>query len=309
MQEEVVMSEVPNDHMVNESETHVDVEAAFVEPRSEELVEQGIGQQVQYDVKGDEIDIDNEDAVIVDEETEITKPNVEVNLSGLTGNEAFDKIGVSSEDEPCFDRRKMLKQPRKGMENYLSNDSVGSKYSFDSGQIFGNATEVKSRVYLHAIKTRRNLKLIKIDGQRIRSVSMIITFRAKAKAEKDITVVRDIDHSLPTRVFKRIYVCLGALKEGFKACRREVLGLDAYKDALWGCVFVTTVNDFQRCMLHLKKLNPEARERLNKIPPEHWARSHFSGRAMLNNICEVFNGKIVGVRDKPFITLLEYIRE
>nr|GEZ22169.1 hypothetical protein [Tanacetum cinerariifolium] len=30
---------------------------------------------------------------------------------------------------------------------------------------------------------------------------------------------------------------------------------------------------------------------------------------LLNNICEVFNGKIVGGRDKPVITILEYIRE
>ncbi|GJU21168.1 crooked neck-like protein 1 [Tanacetum coccineum] len=30
---------------------------------------------------------------------------------------------------------------------------------------------------------------------------------------------------------------------------------------------------------------------------------------LLNNICEVFNGKIVGGRDKPVIALLEYIRE
>nr|GEU71256.1 hypothetical protein [Tanacetum cinerariifolium] len=39
MQEEVIMSEVPNDHIVNESKTRVDVEAAIIEPRSEELVE------------------------------------------------------------------------------------------------------------------------------------------------------------------------------------------------------------------------------------------------------------------------------
>ncbi|GJR74989.1 transposase, MuDR, MULE transposase domain protein [Tanacetum coccineum] len=41
-----------------------------------------------------------------------------------------------------------------------------------------------------------------------------------------IVVERNIDHSLPTWVFKRIYVCLGALKLGFRACRRELLGLD-----------------------------------------------------------------------------------
>nr|GEX01146.1 hypothetical protein [Tanacetum cinerariifolium] len=41
-----------------------------------------------------------------------------------------------------------------------------------------------------------------------------------------ITDERNIDPFLPTRVFQRIYVCLGALKLGFRACRRELLGLD-----------------------------------------------------------------------------------
>ncbi|GJX69436.1 mutator type transposase [Tanacetum coccineum] len=80
-------------------------------------------------------------------------------------------------------------------------------------------------------------------------------FRAKAKAEREIrgdhvlqysmlkdyvvelqstnpnttvkiVVERNTNPSLPTRVFQRIYVCLGALKLGFKACRRDLLGLD-----------------------------------------------------------------------------------
>ncbi|GJW27620.1 crooked neck-like protein 1 [Tanacetum coccineum] len=198
-----------------------------------------------------------------------------------------------------------------------------------------------------------------------------------------IAVERNTDPSLPTRVFQRIYVCLGALKLGFRACRRDLLGLDsafmkgpflgqilvaclgddidlhpnsnftfisdrqkgiisaiktvypsaehryclrhihenikhgwcgqAYKDLLWRAASATNVRDFEKCMLELKTMNPKAHEWLNKIPAEHWARSHFSGRAksdlLLNNICEVFNGKIVGGRDKPVITLLEYIRE
>ncbi|GJV60961.1 mutator type transposase, partial [Tanacetum coccineum] len=37
---------------------------------------------------------------------------------------------------------------------------------------------------------------------------------------------RNSDLSLPIRVFKRIYVCLGLLKEGFMSCRRELLGLN-----------------------------------------------------------------------------------
>ncbi|GJY95717.1 putative reverse transcriptase domain-containing protein [Tanacetum coccineum] len=41
-----------------------------------------------------------------------------------------------------------------------------------------------------------------------------------------ITVERNTDPYLPTRVFKRIYGCLGALKLGFRACRRDLFGLD-----------------------------------------------------------------------------------
>ncbi|GJU27684.1 heat stress transcription factor B-4-like protein [Tanacetum coccineum] len=208
-------------------------------------------------------------------------------------------------------------------------------------------------------------------------ISMSKAFRANAKAEREIrgdhvlqysmlrdyvvelqstnpnttvkiAVERNTDPSLPTRVFQRIYVCLGALKLGFRACKRDLLGLDGafmkgpflgqvliavrldsnngiyplayalveaetYKDLLWRAASATNVRDFEKCMLELKTMNPKAHEWLNKIPAEHWARSHFSGRAksdlLLNNICEVFNGKIVGGRDKPMITLLEYIRE
>ncbi|GKA62113.1 heat stress transcription factor B-4-like protein [Tanacetum coccineum] len=170
-----------------------------------------------------------------------------------------------------------------------------------------------------------------------------------------IAVERNIDPSLPTRVFQRIYVCLGALKLGFRACRRDLLGLDgafmkgpfpgqvlaaislnlnngiyplayalveaesksswcwflqclgddidlhpnsnftfindrqkgwcgqAYKDLLWRFASATSVKEFEKCRV--------------------------KSDLLLNNICEVFNGKIVEGRDKPVITLLEYIME
>ncbi|GJT97744.1 hypothetical protein Tco_1093262 [Tanacetum coccineum] len=41
-----------------------------------------------------------------------------------------------------------------------------------------------------------------------------------------LAVERNSDESLPTRIFKRIYVCLGSLKQGFKPDKREILGLD-----------------------------------------------------------------------------------
>ncbi|GKE87517.1 hypothetical protein Tco_1564992 [Tanacetum coccineum] len=52
---------------------------------------------------------------------------------------------------------------------------------------------------------------------------------------------------------------------------------------------------------------------LKDIPPQHWARSHFSGRphcdVLLNNMCEVLNRQLLKGRDKPIVTCLEFIRE
>ncbi|CAI9261781.1 unnamed protein product [Lactuca saligna] len=66
-------------------------------------------------------------------------------------------------------------------------------------------------------------------------------------------------------------------------------------------------------MEEVRKLNNDAYEWLKNIPPQHWSRSHFTGRAhtdaMLNNMCEYLNSKIVEGRDVPIITCLEYIRE
>ncbi|GJX54955.1 mutator type transposase [Tanacetum coccineum] len=226
----------------------------------------------------------------------------------------------------------------------------------------------------------------KIRGDHILQYSMLRDYVVELQSTNPnttikIAVERNTDPSLPTRVFQRIYVCLGVLKLGFRACRRDLFGLDgafmkgpflgqvlvavgldlnnriyplayalveaecksswcwflqylgddidlhpnlnftfisnrqkgwcgqAYKDLLWRAASATNVRDFEKCMLKLNTMNPKAHEWLNKIPAEHWARSYFSGRAkydlLLNNICEVFNGKIIRGRDKPVITLLE----
>ncbi|CAI9300523.1 unnamed protein product [Lactuca saligna] len=66
-------------------------------------------------------------------------------------------------------------------------------------------------------------------------------------------------------------------------------------------------------MDEVRKLNNDAYEWFKNIPPQHWSRSHFTGRAhtdaMLNNMCESLNSKIVEGRDVPIIKCLEYIRE
>nr|KAJ0227649.1 hypothetical protein LSAT_V11C100003630 [Lactuca sativa] len=69
--------------------------------------------------------------------------------------------------------------------------------------------------------------------------------------------------------------------------------LKEYKDHLWRCATATTVPEFEHCMKEFSNYDKEACEWLRKIPPKHWARSHFTGRAisdiLLNNLCEVMD--------------------
>ncbi|KAL4555620.1 hypothetical protein LXL04_038244 [Taraxacum kok-saghyz] len=86
-----------------------------------------------------------------------------------------------------------------------------------------------------------------------------------------------------------------------------------HKELLWKCAKATTVPEFNRLMQELSNFDNACYLWLKKIPPHHWARSHFTGRALtdmlLNNLCEVFNSKLIEGRDKPIISCLEYIRE
>nr|GEY95422.1 hypothetical protein [Tanacetum cinerariifolium] len=113
-----------------------------------------------------------------------------------------------------------------------------------------------------------------------------------------IVVERNTVPSLPTRVFQRIYICLRVLKLGIRACRRDRLGLDGafIKGLFPGQVLVAVRLDSNNRVYPLAYALAEAKSR---------AKSNL----LLNNIYEVFNGKIVRGRDKPVITLLEYIRE
>ncbi|GJV99885.1 mutator type transposase [Tanacetum coccineum] len=66
-----------------------------------------------------------------------------------------------------------------------------------------------------------------------------------------------------------------------------------FKDLLWKCATATTVSYFNRNIEELKGANKEIYDWLKLIPPQHWARSHFSARphcdVLLNNMCEVIS--------------------
>ena len=51
-----------------------------------------------------------------------------------------------------------------------------------------------------------------------------------------------------------------------------------FKDVLWKAATATTKVEFTNVMNELKSHHSQAYEWLNKINPEHWSRSHFSGK-------------------------------
>nr|KAJ0188756.1 hypothetical protein LSAT_V11C900480270 [Lactuca sativa] len=177
-----------------------------------------------------------------------------------------------------------------------------------------------------------------------------------------IDVESEANPTVETRTFRRIYVCIGALKQGFAAGRKDFLGIDGafvkgpypgqvlsavgllsaiatlfpcaehryclchihdnmkknwrgkvFKDLPWECATTSNVQHFHQAMEKLKKLNNDAYEWLKQIPPQSWARSHFTGRAhcdaLTNNLYEAFNSKIDDGRDAPIVNCIEFIRE
>ncbi|KAL8463285.1 hypothetical protein ACS0TY_034073 [Phlomoides rotata] len=86
-----------------------------------------------------------------------------------------------------------------------------------------------------------------------------------------------------------------------------------YKNALWRCARATTVRVFNLRMQEMRDLNPTAADWFVNKHPSEWSKSHFSEKSkcdmLLNNVCESFNAAILEARDKPIITLLEWIRQ
>ena len=54
-----------------------------------------------------------------------------------------------------------------------------------------------------------------------------------------------------------------------------------YKEMLWKCATALTKVEFQKHMDEVKGYNKKLYEWLSKIEPEHWTRSHFSGKHTL----------------------------
>ncbi|XP_038679489.1 uncharacterized protein LOC119980765 [Tripterygium wilfordii] len=85
-----------------------------------------------------------------------------------------------------------------------------------------------------------------------------------------------------------------------------------FKKQLFKCAKATTYQEFQLEIAKMRGLKEEAWLWLHDIPPNVWSRAffmtHSKNDAILNNMSESFNAKILEFRDKPIITLLEELR-
>ncbi|KAJ9542115.1 hypothetical protein OSB04_028621 [Centaurea solstitialis] len=77
----------------------------------------------------------------------------------------------------------------------------------------------------------KSMALNKLRGDYAQQYGLLRRYLLEVKRTNPDTTVKidveaTIDPSSPTRQFKRVYICLGLLKQGFKACQRDLLGLD-----------------------------------------------------------------------------------
>ncbi|GJZ25246.1 mutator type transposase [Tanacetum coccineum] len=172
-----------------------------------------------------------------------------------------------------------MKQLRKQAH---TSEQIYSTY-FYAGKEFPNKDEVKAYIKEHSIKTRREIRMEKNDHEIIRAVCRGVI--PSLLALEDLGIIPTI-----AKLFlntEHIF-CVKHINENMK---KKWNGA-AYKEMLWRESKATTVLDFQLVMEKLKAFN-------------EWAKSNV----LLNNMCEVFNGKFVGRRDKPIIATLEFARE
>ncbi|CAI9293426.1 unnamed protein product [Lactuca saligna] len=120
-----------------------------------------------------------------------------------------------------------------------------------------------------------------------------------------------------SRIFKRIYICLGSLKKGFAAGKRDYVDLDGsfLKGPYPGIVLTIVGLNGNNCTYPLAYTAVEA-ENINS-----WTwflnylgddlnlhrRAHCDG--LLNNLYESLNSQLQKAREQSIITCLEFIKE
>nr|GEX55361.1 transposase, MuDR, MULE transposase domain protein [Tanacetum cinerariifolium] len=195
--------------------------------RVDEVVNGSAEEVVVHDACTNDDDYDDEDDdFFVDEENDIVEPDVDMHLFGISKDDPFDNIGVTN---------LVLKDVLEGEDVDVVNlDGYDSDTCYDSEQVLTGREELK-------LKLKGRLKVITFCSM-LCFETMLLNYSLQTLIPMSRLRLRNIDPSLPTRVFKRIYVWLEALKLRFTVCKRQLLGLDgAFRKGPFSCHVLAVV--------------------------------------------------------------------
>nr|XP_025625533.1 uncharacterized protein LOC112717809 [Arachis hypogaea] len=81
---------------------------------------------------------------------------------------------------------------------------------------------------------------------------------------------------------------------------------------MWNAAKATYLQEWERRMADIQKVDNGAYNHLMEIPTRYWCRHKFGTWSkcdtLVNNMCEVLNSVIVDAREKPIVSIIEDIR-
>ncbi|GJT44201.1 putative transposase, mutator type, MULE transposase domain protein [Tanacetum coccineum] len=206
-----------------------------------------------------------------------------------------------NDDETSNYKRRRLAELSREIKGVI-NVSGQWKYSFYTGQKFTTAKEAKDRLYMHSIESRRNLKLYKNDSVRIR-----------ARCDGKVYVFIMSQGTGPTGLNRGMEVGpSGSSGPSTRSKKRKNsvrvnpdIPVKAVQDQLQRDLKATNPNIIVKIAVE-RNIDPSLPTMCLGDDIDLHPNLNFT---FISDRQKVFNGKIVGGRDKLVITLLEYIGE
>nr|KYP37207.1 hypothetical protein KK1_041613 [Cajanus cajan]KYP37210.1 hypothetical protein KK1_041616 [Cajanus cajan] len=169
-------------------------------------------------------------------------------------------------------------------------------YKFEVGMEFSSLQDFKDAIKEHSVLNGRQVKFLKNDKRRVRVV-------CKQGCDGLIPTFEDMLDGVEHRF------CLRHLYCNFK---KKFGGGTLLRDLMMGAAKATFVEAWDEKMQQIKKINSKAYDWLNAVPPQAWCKHAFSFYpkcdVLMNNLSEAFNSTILLAREKPILTMFEWIR-
>ncbi|GJV15022.1 transposase, MuDR [Tanacetum coccineum] len=193
-------------------------------------------------------------------------PNVDLTDEALEVLD-FDSFDSDVGDDIESIRRRKLRKLRK-----TGGQSCGIVNTLFVGQEFANKELAKAKIKAHAVETRRKIRIVKNDSERLQAKC-----KGNVPNEKSNGMLPALKDLFPAAGHR---YCIRNIHDNINLIYKG----DQYKEMLWKYATATTEVHFERAMDEFNGANYDL---------------------LINNICEVFNRQFLEARDSPVITALE----